>query len=487
MKKKNLTIDINVVEQGTQEEEKKVESARGTENKSTSEIPEPNSNQRDDIQYALFNKIALNEGITKSNYYATWLHAFVTNVNLTMTTTLQPLILLNARFYAVSSDHIGLVLAQLVILQTITKILFTPVYGFLIDKLGRKPMLVVGAIVCLLGYVLVPFQKTVYPGYALSKLLVANGGNIIALMPFNADYVQDKSKGKATGISQALGSGGSFLGSVFITILLAIHIDLAQIHAFAGVFVFITMMTVSFFIKGGNYYLKQSPNDDEDFIDKKNQEEPFLIKLRKGFHALRTNGWLLISLIINTLARADLYIITVVFALWMKKDVTPQDQEVTDKQVSFDQNIFFGLGMMANIFYGLILDRVHPIKIIFPTIIFGMTGYFLIFFAENKDSPIVIILMLTAGLAMPGLFNSANYLAIKNYPKELRGILTSLINVFGIGGYLLLSTIGGYYFDKGYKTAHFMMFMLMMATSLVVIITIYMVIKKKEAKEARSL
>jgi len=431
-----------------------------------------------------FGKITLNEGISAANFYASLFHTLITFMNFTATTTLQPLILLDPKSYAVDENRIGVILAQLILLQTVTKICMTPTFGFLIDKIGRKPMVLVGGTVIMMGYCLVPFQRTVFPGYAISKLLVTNGTNLLILLPFNADYVHDSSKGKAIGIAQALTSFGNFLGSLVITILLHVGFELAQIHMILGIFTFIMVLIYSPFIKAGNYYLKKGNNDEEEFLDKQNQEESFKEKIIKSINALSRNGWLLISLIINTLARADYYLITAVFALWMKSFDTSEDQRKdTDKLISFYENIFFLLGFIGNIAYGLILDVVNPLKVIFPTIFSGMIGYSLILMANSKNSIFVFLLILTAGLAMPGLFNSANYLAIRNYPKELRGTLTSLINVFGIVGYLFLSTVGGYLYDNVNKKMPYVLFLGMILLASFAIVMIYRKLRRYGRKK----
>jgi MFS family permease len=433
---------------------------------------------------ALCGRITLNPGILPSNYYAGVVQAYISSMNLTAVAILQPLILLSNRFFSVDADEIGFVLAKLILLQTATKIILTPLYGILIDKLGRRPMFYVGTVVILIGYLLVPFQKTVFPGYALSKVLVSNGGNILFLLPFTADYVQDKTKGKATGIVQAVGSFGSFCCSLIVAILMEMGLNLVQIHLFFGIFIFVINMAISPFIKGGSYYLKNNnKSEDEDILDRKNQEESGFVKLMKAVKVLVRNGWLLISLIINTLARADYYLVTIIFALWMKSfAVTQAEQEETDKKINLYEALFFGLGLGGNLVYGVILDKVQPIKVIFPTILFGILGYFFIFMAPNKDSVEVLFFILAAGLAMPGLFNSAAYLAVKNYPKELRATLSSLINLFGVAGYLFLSTVGGILYDKVSKKMPFILFVIMLLMALLGVSIIYWKIKKNENK-----
>ena len=89
-----------------------------------------------------------------------------------------------------------------------------------------------------------------------------------------------------------------------------------------------SVLLYSNFIKTGSYYLlKPGSNEESDLIDRRNQLETFKQKIGRGLSELKRNGWLLVSLIINTLARADLYLITTVFALWMKSYYTADSSE----------------------------------------------------------------------------------------------------------------------------------------------------------------
>ena len=47
------------------------------------------------------------------------------------------------------------------------------------------------------------------------------------------------------------------------------------------------------------------------------------------------------------------------------------------------ENLFFGLGFVGNLVYGVILDKVRTMKVVYPTLIFGMVGYMFILLAED--------------------------------------------------------------------------------------------------------
>ena len=429
----------------------------------------------------LNDSITLNPGITPLNFYASLVHVIIVQFNHTVTSTLQPLIVSDPDSYNADPKTIGVILAKLMILQTVTKMCLTPIYGYLMDRVGRKPMVILGGFMALMGYLLVPFQKSVFPGYAISKILVANGGNMMTLAPFVADYVHDSSKGKAMGITTALGSAGQLLGAVFVSFLISAHVSLTKIHVIIGFTIITVVLSYSLGIKGGKYYLLRKSSASESDGEAANmvvnyREEKFFTKLRQGFKVLGQNGWLLISLSITILARADYYLVTIMFALFIKSFDKKDDAAAhleSNKMVSKYQSLFFSLSLIGNLAYGHVLDKVNTLYIIFPTCMAAMTGYTLGSFSGSKDSVLLLLLILFAGIAMPGLLNSGNYLAMKYFPRELRGLLNSMMSVIGVAGYLFLSTAGGYLFDNYGKSSPFLLFVGMLAATMTAIFLIY--------------
>ncbi len=196
-------------------------------------------------------------------------------------------------------------------------------------------------------------------------------------------------------------------------------------------------------------------------------KEKVMKRLKEGFRVLCGNGWLLISLTINTLARADYYLVTIIFALYVKSyDETTEDATESNHLITKYQNLYFGLCLIGNLIYGQILDKINSLKIIIPTMGTAIMAYFLGGFADAKDSSLLLTLIIFAGMSMPGMLNAGNYLAIKNYPPAMRGVLGSLISIIGIAGYLFLSTVGGYLFDHWGRSAPFWVFACMLTASL---------------------
>ena len=146
-----------------------------------------------------------------------------------MTDSLQPLILLDQEYYNIDESRSGTIMSYILLVQLAVKMLVTILYGFLIDKLGRKTMIYYGAINMLAGFIMAPLSKEVYPGFVAAKILISNGGSALVTIPLIADYTHDESKGKASGINIALTSIGAFLSNIFLKALLYAQFSLGSL------------------------------------------------------------------------------------------------------------------------------------------------------------------------------------------------------------------------------------------------------------------
>jgi len=116
-----------------------------------------------------------------------------------------------------SSDvMVGVLVAAFSFMQ----LLFTPVWGRLSDRMGRKPVLVIGLVCTIAGYILFGFASSFLILF-LARLLGGIGGaNISAAQAYIADVtsVEDRAKGMGL-IGAAFGLGfvfGPFIGGLLV-------------------------------------------------------------------------------------------------------------------------------------------------------------------------------------------------------------------------------------------------------------------------------
>ena len=114
-----------------------------------------------------------------------------------------------------SSDlTVGFLVASFSLMQ----LLFTPLWGRISDRVGRKPVLIVGLICTIVGYVLFGMAGSLAMLFASRLLSGIGGANISAAQAYIADVTPQHERAKGMGlIGAAFGLGfvfGPFLGGV---------------------------------------------------------------------------------------------------------------------------------------------------------------------------------------------------------------------------------------------------------------------------------
>ena len=417
-------------------------------------------------------RIVLNTGITKINYICSLLHFLTMLFSFLITDTLQPMILLDPHYFNIDKETSGELIAKILVILLVFKIFISPFYGYCIDRFGRVIMLRYAAINILLGYLSVPYQKSVFPGFLISKILFSNGGTIYALVPFNADYVHDSSKGKAAGLQLTLGTVGGLLGALFVKMLLWLGFDLSQCYIISGFIVFTSTMLYSFGLKPGNkYYYKLSSAGLKENV----AEQPITQKFMLAWTEVKNSPWIMIAVLLTIVGNADFYILTVLFALYVKSffGSTDADALTSNHLISFWQLTAFTLAAIFNIISGHFIDKINPIKIIVPSVLLTIIGFFFSLLVQSPYDTFFMILVILPSISLPAIYTTANYLAIKHFPQDMRGTLSSFVGMVGYLGYVFIALFGGILFDRVHRSGPYVLYSLMLTMALFIILRIY--------------
>ncbi|SNY99984.1 MFS transporter [Flagellimonas pacifica] len=138
------------------------------------------------------------------------------------------------------AQYIGLIIA----LFTLTAGISRPFSGKLTDTIGRKPVMVIGAMVCLVCGCFYPILTTVY-GFLLLRLLhgFSTGFTPTATSTFVSDVVPQKRLGEAMGIQGMAFSIGLALGPALGS-LIKLHFSYSTLFYSSSVMAFLALLLI---------------------------------------------------------------------------------------------------------------------------------------------------------------------------------------------------------------------------------------------------
>jgi len=432
--------------------------------------------------------IRLNPNISVTNFWCCMFHSFFMILGGAFTNSLQPLILLDKNYYNISQDESGKIMSLILIVMLVVKLIVSIPYGHCTDKFGRKIMIQYAAINYLLSCLIVPLQTTVFPGLILAKILLANSMSAFHSVPLIADYIADESKGKAAGILATIAGISSILANVILQQLYKSGIPLGTCYLGAGIFTFLAVIFNSFGLKGGRYYISHKihkpDTTDTSFTSLKNN-------FKEALSIFKSNGWLLIALVLQITGGSDFFIFFSFMALYVKSlflnqtetgiPIKAEDQnfnrttdQVSNVKVS-DLNILVKLtAFVCNIIYAYLLDKKKTIiPVIYVALIGSALSFVLLSASKHPDDLSLEIAVSLFGATVPGLFLITNYLNIKNFPIEKRGIMISFSGFVGSIAHFIMASLGGFLYDNWRKDGPFLICALLLGVAMILIARIY--------------
>jgi MFS family permease len=431
-----------------------------------------------DAECETFYTIKLNKGITKVNYVCSLIQYLLTISHIYMSDSLQPLILLDHNYYHIEKKHEGTILGVILVIQLVVKVTGSLILGHFVDVYGRRKMLTIGSLLIFIGCMLVPSQKTVFPGFVFAKMFFALGNTIVLLLPFNADYVHDDSKGKASGISITLSAIGAIVGNIALKIFLIEGVALGNIYYIWGVYVIVVFNINSLGLKGGNLYYRIRKS-----LSSVNTSRPVREIFSDAYQTFLQIPWLMIALFLQILGNADFYILTVIFAIFIKS-LFPEDtpDSVSNMFVNNIQTLTLVPALVSNLIYGWYLDRTKKVmNSIYASLFGGIIGFSIAISVEQPTDVALKVAGVVLGSTLTGIYTNAQYLGNTYFPQEKRGILLGVMGAFGYIGYMILAVGGGYLFDVWKRTAPFIINVVFLV---ICVIGVFVIYKKRIATDA---
>lgn len=317
-------------------------------------------------------------------------------------------------------------------------------WGAISDRFGRRLTYSIGFLVLFAGYAVYAFATTptelILYRLVFALGLAATTTNLVAVI---ADYAEEGSRGKMTGIAFFLNGIGSVLFFVFLTRLPDVYASGGATEIWAGRYAFLTIAALAFIAALVMLGLKPGRPDQTS------AQTPVLKLMTEGITAAR-NIRISLSYVSAFTARADMAIVTLFLTLWVVQAATSSEE--TAAQATARAGMIVGTAQMAAVvwapIFGIIADRIDRLTLLVLAFLIATIGYGWVASVDDilAASSVPALLILGAGLSSCQL--ATTVLLAQEAPARIRGSAFGVQAFCGGLGILTLSAGGGRLFDS---------------------------------------
>lgn len=353
--------------------------------------------------------------------------------------------------------------------QEIVIIAAVALIGPLSDKWGRKPLMSAGFFVMAASLALHPQARTVGELLAYRCLFGVGVAAVTVLaVTLLADYIQDRSRGKAAGLQGVMNGLGAVVAVFLLLRLPAVFQNggadaiaagtdtywlVASIAALMGVL-------MAFGLKGGR------PRAAVE------ARQPFAQLLRAGFGAVRDRR-IALAYGASFIARGNLAIVGTFLALWATNygtSVAGLTRSEALAKAGMLVGMAQGMALLSAPLFGLLADRVDRVRALAVALTVSGIGYGSTVFVDNPFGGMMMFCAVFIGLGEVGCIITSGVLISQQSPEHNRGAIIGTFNLSGAVGILVASVAGGWLFDHWREPGPFVAFgvlaLVMMAASL---------------------
>lgn len=397
--------------------------------------------------------IGLSEGVKPINL-ATHYYASLFGLSLFLFFgVIQPFVM--TTLLKIPQDQQGGITGKLGVLNELTLLILTPLFGVLSDRIGRKIIYVFGFVMIGIASLLYTFLDTPTELY-LFRVVTAIGSAAISGMfaTVIADYVIDRDRGKGTGLMGFFNG----LGAMFAVLVL---LGLPTFFNKRG-YEFSSSLIMTFYVVSGIGFFSSVilMLGIRGGLVSQTTEKKSLISLAKEGIVAAKNPAILLAYLAAFVSRGDLALVGSFLTLWLNKYGIESGLSEADaaKQVGITVVIVQSIALFSAPIVGIMADRLNAIVAVVIAAIFAAIGYSSLFLIENPFGTNMKFALILVGFGEIAGVITSQVLIAKYAPKEVRG---SVIGFFGLCGALGIMTafaVGGYLFDHWTESAPFLLF-----------------------------
>jgi len=388
--------------------------------------------------------IELMPGIQKFNFWSFMYAAFICIAMLAGMNFLQ-IYLLEVNL-SIPRDEQGFVTGLLATYTEIVAILLIIPFGVLADRIGRRPVMIIGMLFCAAGYGLFPIANSIDELVVYRIIFAIGAAALSAMIPtVGNDYSQEKSRGRLFGFGGFMNG----LGVIFMSAGLAQIPTLLSAQGFtprqAGMGMFLTAAFLCL-VSAVIFRFGLSPQMPREIQAK--QRPPLIQMLASGLRAAR-NPRIVLSYLAAFAGRSDNAIKGLFISAWVMQ-VAPEAGASVPEAMAQAGRLMGLMGAVTLIWtplFGLILDRLNRVSGMALAMLLAALGYGSMgLITSPLDSamwPAFVLLAVGQGSA---IIASVTLVGQEASPQE-RGTVVATNGWFGAVGILIASLLGGYLFD----------------------------------------
>jgi len=396
--------------------------------------------------------IHLEDGVRKFHFWTFMYASFICIAMLAGMNFLQSYIL--TEHLNVPVDQQGAITGNLAFWTEIVAILLIVPFGILSDRIGRRPVMVIGTLFVAGGYALFPFAETVLELTLYRVVFAVGAAALSALIAIvGNDYTLEVSRGRLFGFMGLMNGLGVIFMSVVVAGIPAVLTARGVDPVAAGAAMFLTaaslcVLSALIFSRGLKGGLPIAPTD----------KPPMRILLTSGIRAA-VNPRIALAYGAAFAGRSDNAIKGLFVSLWAVQVAPLAGMSVPEALAGAGRlmGIMGAVILLWTPIFGVILDRVNRVAGMAIAMGLAGAGYTSMMFVENPlaagSIPLFILLGIGQGSAM---IASVTLVGQEAEPKE-RGTVVATSGLFGAIGILVASVAGGRLFDAYGPASPFVM------------------------------
>jgi MFS family permease len=394
--------------------------------------------------------IRLQPGITRRNALTYLYASFLTIGIVSFMSFMQPYVL--AENLHIPSDRQGGATGMLSFSYELVMLLLIAPMGALADKIGRRPIYVLGFLWIGAAIAIFPVAQNLTQ-LIMGRMFFAVGAAAITAMMATvlADYPQERSRGllvAASGMANGLGAMTLVIG---LSRLPAILTGQGYSTLMAGRMTFwvaAAICVVTALIVGRGLQAGKPGEHQRASLGR---------LLREAVQAAKDNPRIGVACLAAFVARGDLVVISTYFSLWAMQvgqaAGLPPEQAI--RQAATFIIVIQGSSLLWAPVWGFVLDRWDRLTAVCVALFIAAIAYTWVGFSP---SPVVAAFIPAAILLGVGEFSaimSGAALIGQSAPVNIRGSVLGMFNFCGSVGILCITAIGGVVFDAWMPGAPF--------------------------------